>query len=220
MQTNILVPKVCDFINAFESHSTEGSRQCSLYIKIALFRWFNSAICLSIVVGFIETISIEDGNEEEKQSLTYSVYPLIFAEMFTVPILKMADIVGNIRKHILAPRARNQDEMNACFIGGRFELAERYTDATKVLFVALFYSSILPESFFLGAAALLIHFAVGKFSLFRLWRPTADIGPVLARLSRNYFFSVALITHVVMSAYWWSGYPYDKVCCKSAPEPL
>ena len=102
--------------------------------------------------------------------------------------------------------------MNSYMSGGRFELAERYTDATKVLFVSLFYSQILPVSLFLGAAALLTHFLVGKFCLLRMWRTAPDIGPGLSRLSRNYFFSTCLLVHVIMSAYWWSGYPYDDLC--------
>jgi len=101
---------------------------------------------------------------------------------------------------------------NAYIAGAKFELAERYSDATKVIFVALFYSAILPESLFLGAIALMAHYWSGKFCLMRLWRPSADIGPQLARLSRNFFFSTSLIVHVVMSAYFWSGYPYDNVC--------
>ena len=31
-----------------------------------------------------------------------------------------------LKKHILAPRARDQEEMNACFTGDRFWLAERF----------------------------------------------------------------------------------------------
>lgn len=81
-----------------------------------------------------------------------------------------------------------------------------------MLFVALFYSALMPQSLFLGALALFIHFLFGKFCLLRMWRQSPDIGPVLARLSRNVFFSTSLAVHVVMSAYWWSGYPYDNVC--------
>ena len=97
-------------------------------------------------------------------------------------------------------------------MGGKSDLAERYTDASKVLFVALFYSAILPQSLFLGAAALLVHYVVGKFCLLRMWRPSPDIGPGLSRLSRNYFFSAALLIHIIMCSYWWSGYPYDNIC--------
>eukprot|EP00588_Corethron_pennatum_P003274 CAMPEP_0194286204 /NCGR_PEP_ID=MMETSP0169-20130528/32030_1 /TAXON_ID=218684 /ORGANISM="Corethron pennatum, Strain L29A3" /LENGTH=913 /DNA_ID=CAMNT_0039032569 /DNA_START=103 /DNA_END=2841 /DNA_ORIENTATION=+ len=210
--SNVVVPKICELINSLESHSTEGKRQESLYVKIALFRCFNSGVALLLINGFIETISVMETNQDKKKSLIYSVYPVICAELFTIPTIKLLDIMGNIRKHILAPRARDQEEMNSYMSGAKFELAERYTDATKILFVALFYSTIMPESYFLGATALMIHFLFGKFCLLRMWRHSPDIGPRLGRLSRNSFFSSTLIIHMVVSAYFWSGYPYDQVC--------
>ena len=206
-----MVPKICEAINSVEAHSTEQSRQGSLYIKVALFRWFNSAIAMTIVFGFLESIT-PDQDKSGTQTLPQTAYNVIYAELFTIPIIKLLDIVGFVKKHILAPRARDQEEMNAYFMGAKSDLAERYTDATKVLFVALFYSALLPQSLFLGAVALMIHFVVGKFCLLRTWRPSPDVGPGLSRLSRNYFFSLALLIHVIMSAYWWSGYPYDNVC--------
>ncbi len=151
--TNVIVPKICEFINAFEPHATEGKRQTSLYIKMALFRCFNSAVALLIVINFTGTVSVENGKEEDARSLLHSVYSVIFAELFTIPIIKLSDFLGNYRKHILAPRARDQEEMNSYMKGGKFELAERYTDATKVLFVALFYSTILPETYFFARYA-------------------------------------------------------------------
>lgn len=209
--TNVIVPKICELINGFEPHATEGKRQASLYIKMALFRCFNSAIALLIVINFTGTISIEDGKEEAR-SLLHSVYSVIFAELFTIPIIKLCDFLGNYRKHILAPRASNQEEMNSYMRGGKFELAERYTDSTKVLFVALFYSAILPETYFLGALACFIHFFFGKFCLLRMWRKAPDIGKDLARLSRNTFFTTSFVVHMFTSAYFWSGFPYDFVC--------
>jgi hypothetical protein len=85
-------------------------------------------------------------------------------------------------------------------------------NANKVLFVSLYFSAILPEAFFLGALALLAQYYVGKFALLRLCGPCPDVGFHLSRLSRNYFFPYLFMAHVVMSAYWWSGYPYDNVC--------
>lgn len=70
----------------------------------------------------------------------------------------------------------------------------------------------MPESFFLGAIALFFQYLAGKFCLLRLTGALPDIGFDLARLTRNWFFSVTLVAHIVMSAYWWSGYPYDNVC--------
>jgi len=209
--TNVLVPKICEFINSFEPHATEGKRQASLYVKMALFRCFNSAIALSLVTNFTETISVRNGNDDE-DSLLLSVYSVIFAELFTIPIIKLCDFMGNFRKHFKAPRARTQEEMNACMRGAKFELAERYTDSTKVIFVALMYSSILPQSLFLGALACYIHFFFGKFCLLRMWRKAPDIGRNLAEISRNSFFKMSLLVHLLASAYFWSGFPYDMVC--------
>mmetsp|Transcript_37390 Transcript_37390/g.112020 ORF Transcript_37390/g.112020 Transcript_37390/m.112020 type:complete len:983 (-) Transcript_37390:2665-5613(-) len=210
--TNAVIPEICEIINGFEPHSTQAAQQSSLYVKIAVFRWWNSAIALSIVFRFIETISIEDGNEEERQSLTYSVAPVILAELLMNPIIKLMDPVGTMKRHVLAPRATDQHEMNSHFVGRKLDLANLYTDTTKVVFVALFFAAIYPPSLLLGALALALHFAVDKYALLRLKGPTPDVGQHLARLSRNFFFSTALLSHVIMGAYWWSGYPYDHIC--------
>lgn len=150
--------------------------------------------------------------QDRKENLNQAIFNLIYAEMFTIPIIKLVDIMGIIRKHILAPRAKDQEEMNSYFAGAKFELAERYTDATKVIFVSLMYSTVLPVSLLLGALALLVHYIVGKFCLLRMWRATPDVGTTLSRVSRNYFFSTSLLAHVIMAAFWWSGYPYDDLC--------
>jgi len=209
---NILIPGVCNSINNYESHSTEGHRKCSLYVKIAMFRWFNSAIVLSIIFGFIETVSVKEGGEDNMLSLIYTIVPIINAELTMGPFLKVLDIGGIISKHMHAPRAKTQKEMNNYFSGSPIELSDLYTDATKVLFVALFYSAIFPGALFLGSLAIFIQYYGNKFCLLRQWTAAPDIGSHLSELSRNYFFLAAKVTHVLMSAYWWSGYPYDQVC--------
>lgn len=60
------------------------------------------------------------------------VYALFFAEIMTVSFLQLADPMGHVNRHVLAPRAATQDAMNLKFSGEAFELAERYTDMTKV----------------------------------------------------------------------------------------
>ena len=70
----------------------------------------------------------------------------------------------------------------------------------------------------LGSLALLAQFWVGKFALLRLCGRTTDVGFYLSRLTRNYFIPIVLVTHLVMSAYWWSGYPYDNVCTSASEE--
>ena len=126
-QTNCIVPLACELINDFESHPTEHGKQISLYVKITIFRWFNSAIALSVISDFVESISIESDPDATRETLLYLVYPVIVAELVCNPLILVMDVWENFRKHILAPRARSQEEMNACFSGGRFWLAERYT---------------------------------------------------------------------------------------------
>lgn len=42
---NQVTPRVCRFINnRFESHSSDGSRQASLYVKMTFFRWTNTVV--------------------------------------------------------------------------------------------------------------------------------------------------------------------------------
>jgi hypothetical protein len=87
-----------------------------------------------------------------------------------------------------------------------------FQNANKVIFVALFYTSILPEALFLGAFALVAQYYSAKFFLLRLSGIAPDLGFQLARLSRNWFIPLVLAVHVVMSAYWFSGFPYDHIC--------
>ena len=71
------------------------------------------------------------------------VYPVIVAELFCNPIIEIMDAPGNFQKHFLAPRAGSQEEMNACFTGGRFWLAERYTVSAMIINSCI-YSIAIP----------------------------------------------------------------------------
>jgi hypothetical protein len=49
---NQLTPQVCRYINnTFESHSSDGSRQASLYMKMTFFRWTNTVVRFRISCG-------------------------------------------------------------------------------------------------------------------------------------------------------------------------
>lgn len=55
-----------------------------------------------------------------------------FSDIVTTNALQLLDPFGHIARHIQAPRAATQDAMNLLFQGSVYELAERYTDMTKV----------------------------------------------------------------------------------------
>jgi len=128
----------------FERHQTEGGFQASLYLKITMFRWVNTAIVLQWITPFTKTLGIT------RTDLLPSVSAILWAECWITPAIRILDIASNFQKHILAPRAYTQEQMNMFFLGTRYNLGERYTDLTKVLFVCFFYSALFPASFFFG----------------------------------------------------------------------
>jgi hypothetical protein len=148
--------------------------------------------------------------------------------------------MGNLKKHVLAPRANTQAEMNLAFQGTFYNLGERYTDLTKVLFVVFFYSALYPLTFFFGAAILFVQYYVrspnrivpqgvsiansrtqpsmlaffnsqtDKYCLMRIWASSSSLGGELAKFSRRYFFSGALLAMAIVSAYAYAQFPYGK----------
>lgn len=155
---NILTPLVCRGITAIEIHSDEGGKQASHSIKVLGLRCVNSAVIIHLVTPF--TWSLTNG-----EHLVKSVAAIFVAEMFTAPIVQALFIPGIIKMHIVAPRCKDQESMNQCFTGARWELGERYTNMMKVLFLCFFFSALFPGAFALSALLLFIHFEMDKFCL-------------------------------------------------------
>ena len=145
------------------------------------------------------------------------IYALFFAEILTVSITQLADPMGHINRHFFAPRAATQDAMNLKFVGAPWELAERYTDATKILFLCVWYCAIFPGSFFLCSFALFVKYFVDRFSLMRTWMRPPQLGTSVSKFSRRYFFSLAVVAMAIMSSFYWSGFPYDNLCEMEEP---
>lgn len=92
-----------------------------MYIKILVFRWVNTAITIKFIVSLTDTLSAE------KQELLPAINGIFVSEMFVVPVLSILDIMGNLSKHYFAPRATTTLQMNLCFKGTPYNLAEKYT---------------------------------------------------------------------------------------------
>jgi hypothetical protein len=156
---NSSIPQVLKLLMLLERHSDEGSRQKSLYIKITLFRWVNTAILTKIITPFTSTI----GNYQ--RGVLNTINAILWSELWIAPALRILDVVSLFKKHVLAPRAYNQEQMYLSFQGTPYHLAERYTDFTKVLFVCFFYSALLPSTFFFCGAILIVQYYSDKFCL-------------------------------------------------------
>ena len=59
--------------------------------------------------------------------LLVGVYAIFFSEIVTITLMQLVDIGGNLKRHVFAPRAQTQEDLNQCMSGSVVELAERYT---------------------------------------------------------------------------------------------
>jgi len=198
---------------AYERHFDEGATQASLYIKITFFRWVNTAIITTWITPFLAVLG------EKNIDMINTVNALILSEMFLSPLLRYFDLFSFLDRHYFAPRAKTQEEMFGCFSGGWYNLAERFTDFTKVLLLCMFYSAFYPLIYFLGALILFIQYWMDKFLLLRSWQKAPLINPNTARFSRTYFTTAALVLGAFSSAYAYARSPYTNLCECSEENP-
>ena len=107
---NSIFPVFAKLLTNVERHQDEGLKQTSLYFKIALFRWVNTALVISIITPFTTTLEGEGG-------LIPQIYAIFIAEIVTANVIQLADPMGHVKRHLLAPRQRTQDAMNLQFQG-------------------------------------------------------------------------------------------------------
>jgi len=100
-------------------HFSEGSFQTSLYLKITLFRWINTAILTKIITPFTQTVS------PGAQDVLPQINTILWSELWLVPGLRLLDLWGNVNKHFFAPRARTQEIANLSFQGTPYNMGER-----------------------------------------------------------------------------------------------
>jgi hypothetical protein len=168
---NTMAPYVCYYIVFyFESHASEGGWQTSLYFKITANRWITTALLTAMITPFTDTL------ENQVDSLIPAMYAIFITEMLKAPATQLLDISGHWKRHVLAPRARDQKRMCYYFKGTEYALSERYTDQTTVLFLTFYYAMLFPAGFFFGSATLCVHYWTDKFCLLRVWKQAPPIG--------------------------------------------
>jgi hypothetical protein len=97
--------------------------------------------------------------------------------------------------------------LNSFWQGADWNLAERYTDILKTIFVGLFFAVPVPSGLFITAFAMLSTYLVDKYSLFRIWKRSPMIGSSLGTLSR-YFYILIVFAHLSISRIFFANWPY------------
>ncbi len=201
---NNVTPQIVRFLTKFESHVNETSYASSNYIKMTLFRWVNTVLITAIVTPFMYTA--QDGKH-----LIDAIRILFTAELCQRPIVQLTDWQGHLKRHVLAPRAKDQRRMNLLFSSKEYSIGERYTDITKILFLTCFYATIYPEAWYFAAATLIVVYWVDKFCVLRTWRQGPKISGAISTYS-VYYFLLCIVTYFVMGTYNFAGFPFDNAC--------
>jgi hypothetical protein len=92
-----------------------------LFSHVGFLVRVNTAILTQVITPFSATIG--PGSKD----VLPTINALLWSELFLSPFLRLLDIVGNLKKHILGPRAKTQESMNLSFQGTAYNLGERYT---------------------------------------------------------------------------------------------
>ena len=208
--SNSIFPSLAKTLSKFERHVNEERRQVWLYVKIAIFRCVNTVLLVFIITPY--TSRIMDG----EKNLLHGVYSIFYAEIVTSTVLQLLDLGQNFKRHYVAPRAKTQEALNLCMRGAEMMIAERYTNMTKLVFLALWYFPLYPGVLFMCAAALFVNFYADKFSLMRTWKPVPKLGQSMSRFNRNIIFPAMLIIMTYVATRSWRNFTYDSLCSPSS----
>lgn len=83
-------------------------------IRYAILRWVNTALLIKILTPWSSTLA------EGKRDVLPQISAILWSELWIVPGLRLLDLYGNLKKHVLAPRSRTQQQMNLNFQGTKY----------------------------------------------------------------------------------------------------
>lgn len=81
---NSTIPQILKILMSFERHNSEGGFQTSLYLKITLFRWINTAFLTKIITPIIGTLT------PTPESILTSINSILWSELWLTPLLVRA----------------------------------------------------------------------------------------------------------------------------------
>ena len=185
-----------------EVHHNREVIQQSIMVKLLLSRCIVSAVIIYHVTPYEEKFSIAS---------LEAIQDIVLADAI-VPLFRAIDVYGYFSRYILAPvLGQDQDSFNLFWRGTEYNLAERYANALKTVFTALFFAVPLPSGLFLGAFTLWANYVSDKYLLMHKWKKMPPIGAGLGRLCRIMFMFILFI-HCLMSLHFFANWPYRGVC--------
>lgn len=67
--------------------------------------------------------------------LLFSVYNIYFSEIVWITGFDLLDFWQNLKRHVFAPRAKTQEDMNNHMSGSKLDLSDQYTVRNSFLII-------------------------------------------------------------------------------------
>ena len=200
---NVGMPQAVIFITFLcEIHESEIDIQKSILFKLLSARCVNSAFLIYFSTPYRETFGLE--NLERIQNI-------LLADAITTPIFRLINPVDLGMRYVMAPlMSQTQAQYNKFWLGAKWNLAERYSDVLKSVFIGCFFAPLVPSGLFITTFAIIMTYLVDKFSLYHLWRNIPTMGPDLAYLAR-YFYFVTVLCHLHITLIYFANWPFRGV---------
>lgn len=215
---NSCLPELMRAVTNRERHLTWSSVQNSMLTKLVISRWMTTAIIFKIITEVSETTD----------ELTIGqISKILVADAVQTPLLRLFDVPNRLTRILVAPGAKNsalgsflpclatvlpgaetQAKMDSYFEGSKWDLAERYTDMTKSIFVAMFNYSVYPAGVFISFVCLVMNYWVDKYCLLRIWEPKPKLGTSATKTNRAYI-ALTLVFHIVSALHTFAAWPFD-----------
>ncbi|KAJ0393765.1 hypothetical protein P43SY_004207 [Pythium insidiosum] len=197
--TDLVGCYVIYYVQFLEMHQFKEREQLSYLNKLLLFRCYNSAVVIYLLMDFTEIL--------EPVNLL-QIQAVLIANLTTTPVLQLLCPGDRLFQWCLGPFAKTQKKLNLYYSGMYWQLAERYTEITKTVGIALFFNPLLPTGLLVTALSLVVNYWVDKYCLLRLWKVPPQYDGLLARASR-YHLLLLCMASLVMTGHWFNGWPFD-----------
>ena len=198
--TNLALPVIMKKICSMEIHTSQTSFQRSMMIKLTIVRWLNTAVLTFLVTRKKEFVS---------ETLVTKVQGILLADLILGPALRLVDVYNLVMRYGVGPKtSATQTKLNKYFYGTYWNLAERYTDISKSLFICFFFAAILPSGYLVVAVVSLITYFIDKYLLFNRWRTPPALDDSISNMQRRFFILMVMV-HSIVTLYFYRRWPYN-----------
>lgn len=240
---NTITPFIVRNLTKLESHETETTFASSSYIKVTLIRWVNTVIVTLIITPFTDIL--QSGKFINSLRLLFTAELLqrpllqlvdwmgnikrhIFgpralnqekSKYSLIQYFVQCDVKEyNLILCYLTRCVNNNSLVNLWFMASPYDVGERYTEVTKLLFLTFYYCTIFPLGFFYASVILFVYYWIDKFSVLRTWRQGPKINADISLFS-TYFLWLTVLAYAVVAAYMYSSFPFDDACVTDEDIP-